>query len=57
MKKEVKFCFNCGEKTIQNYIGKESPTKRLGVARGIFAVFSFGITETLCAEKYYECLK
>lgn len=54
-KKKIKYCPECGKKTVHNYICKETPGDGTGICRVILAVSSFGISETIGAYKHYQC--
>lgn len=56
-KNKVLYCFECGEKTVHKFISRQTPGDGLGIARGMLAVFSFGISETAGADWYYQCQK
>lgn len=55
MKKKNLYCPKCRRKTLHSYAGRESLFEDMGPARAIAAVITFGMTETTCADKYWEC--
>lgn len=55
MKKAVKFCWNCMEKTPHVYVGKEITYDNTGIVRGFAAVCTFGMTETAWADRFWQC--
>ena len=52
---EAKFCFKCNKRTLQKYIGKKTAVSGNKILRIIVAILSLGMTETIFAEKYYQC--
>ncbi len=57
-KNKVMLCWNCGEKTVHNFVSKQSPAEGTGPIRALAAVFTLGLTETaVLADVYYKCTK
>lgn len=55
LKVDKKWCSKCCERTPHNYVGSKSDYEGLGLARGILAIVSLGISETVCRDKYWQC--
>ena len=49
---ENKFCSKCCECTAHNYVGSKSDFEGDGLARGILAVITLGVTETLLRDRF-----
>ena len=54
LKVDKKYCSECGEYTPHNYAGSKGDFEGLGLARGILAVSTLGISETFCRDKYWQ---
>ena len=57
LKVEKSWCSECCELTTHNYIGSKGDFEGTGFARGILAIASLGISETVCRKKYWQCSK
>lgn len=57
MKTKIKRCINCHEDTVPTLVAKDALCEGLGLIRGFMAITSFGITETIGVDKYYQCQK
>ena len=57
LKANNKFCVKCGKITPHNYVGSKGDFEGFGLARGILAVCSLGVSETLCRNKYWQCYR
>lgn len=57
MKTKIKRCINCHEDTVHTLVAKDTMCEGLGLIRGLMAITSFGITETIGVDKYYQCQK
>ena len=55
MKTTVKYCGKCRKKTVHTIVARKTVADGLGIARAILAVTSFGISETVAADEYYQC--
>lgn len=55
VKKRPMYCWECGKTTPHIYTGKESAFEGAGVARGLIAIFTFGMSETTMADHYFQC--
>lgn len=53
--KKMLFCWKCHKSTPHVYVGKESMAKDCGIARIIMAAVTFGATETVFADRYWQC--
>lgn len=49
------FCHHCFTTTPHQYLGKESVCEGTGPVRVIAALATLGMTETVLAEKYWQC--
>ena len=47
LKVDKKYCWECGEHTLHNYVGSKSDFEGLGIARIIVAVSSLGFLKLL----------
>lgn len=56
-KTKVKYCSECGKRTVHKFVGHESVAEGLGLARGMLAVVSLGLSETVGSKWYYQCEK
>ena len=54
---KVKYCSKCRKKTVHKLVGHESIAEGTGIARVFLAVASFGLSETVGADWYYQCSK
>ena len=54
--KEI-YCCNCCKKQVHKKIGRSSVFEGYGIARGILAVSSLGLSEVIGHENYWQCLK
>ena len=57
MKTKVKRCRKCHKDTVHILVGKDAMCEGLGFIRGLMAITTFGITETIGVDKYYQCQK
>lgn len=57
MKTKIKRCRKCHGDTVHTLVGKDAMCEGLGIIRGIAAIASLGITETVGVDKYYQCQK
>ena len=60
MKTCVKYCRKCREETVHYMVDKDSALSNCGVARGMLAVCSLGLSELINAstiEKIWQCQK
>lgn len=55
MKKKPMFCRDCSKTTPHVYVGKESACEGAGLARGIIAICTLGISETSLADHFWQC--
>lgn len=55
MKKRPLYCSICRETTPHVYCGRRSGFEGTGIARGILAVASLGMSETTLADHYWQC--
>ena len=56
LKVDKLWCEKCCERTLHNYVGSRSDYEDCGIARGILAVMSLGISE-IQRDKYWQCSK
>lgn len=55
---DKKYCHKCKRQTVHNYVGSKNEFEELGfVIRGILAISSLGMTESLGKKKYWQCSK
>ena len=52
---EKLYCERCGEHTIHKKVGKKAQLDGSGPARALVAVYSFGLSEFVGADYFYEC--
>ena len=57
MKKKMIRCFKCRGATPHVYVGKEPVAGGCGIARIIMAAATLGATETVLADRYWQCEK
>lgn len=55
MKTKVYYCSKCGEKTAHEFVDKKTVGDGTGICRGLLAVMSLGMSETVGADYYYQC--
>ena len=56
LKVDRKWCRECCKRTPHNNVGSKSDYEGCGIARGILAIMSLGISETQ-RDKYWQCSK
>lgn len=54
--KEI-YCDKCCKRQVHKKIGSSSSYAGLGIARGILAISSLGLSETITRDYYWQCLK
>lgn len=52
---DKKWCSKCRTSTYHKYAGSKSDYEGLGIARGILAVASLGISETVTRDRFWQC--
>jgi hypothetical protein len=52
---DKKWCSKCRKSTYHKYAGSKSDYEGLGIARGILAVASLGISETVTRDRFWQC--
>lgn len=57
VKKKLLYCYKCHKTTPHSYVGKESVAIGCGIARIIMAAATLGATETVFADRYWQCEK
>lgn len=55
MKTKVKHCYKCRKDTVHTLVAKDAMCEGLGPIRGLMAIMTLGITETIGVDKYYQC--
>lgn len=52
---DKKWCSKCRTSTYHKYAGSKSDYEGLGIARGILALASLGISETVTRDRFWQC--
>lgn len=55
VKKKNLYCFNCHKDTPHAYVGKETVGDGFFLARAIFAIGTWGASETSLATHHWQC--